>query len=446
MKTQTTTTRDHLGAAIPSTLAIAAVIVATLVCTSHGQSQQQQVRQAAQQPAPNQPVNAPAIEAVEAPVAAAVERPDDQDMIQIAILLDTSGSMSGLIEQAKTHLWSIINQSATTRRNGKIPTIQVALLHYGNDSLPSSEGYIEMLTPLTGDLDTVSEKLFALKTNGGSEYCGHVIDKAVKSLGWSTSNKAYKAIFIAGNEPFTQGSVDYKKACAEAIANGIIVNTIHCGNEKAGIDGKWQHGAELADGSFFTIDHNRVVAHIDAPQDTEISKLNAELNTTYIAYGKRGQQAAARQTAQDANASTVAPSVVAERAKTKSGAAYKNADWDLVDAVKDDKLELAEVETEALPEEMQKMTEQERKEHVEKMAKRRAELQAKLRKLVDARDKYVAGKRKEAAAAGEGDTLGHAINKAVTEQVKSRGFETEAEAQKPTEAATEESAEQTTEQ
>ena len=118
--------------------------------------------------------------------------------VDIAILLDTSNSMDGLIDQAKSQLWTIINEFAAAKRQGLTPTLRVALFEYGNTNLPASEGYIRQVVPLTDDLDSLSEALFALTTYGGDEYCGQVIDEAVKRLDWTGEPNAYKAIFIAG--------------------------------------------------------------------------------------------------------------------------------------------------------------------------------------------------------------------------------------------------------
>ena len=86
---------------------------------------------------------------------------------------------------------------------------------------------------------------------------------------------------------FNQGNVDYVKSCKNSISNGIIVNTIFCGDVKEGIDTKWKDGADLADGKYINIDQNQTIAYIEAPQDKEIARLGAELNKTYIAYGCR---------------------------------------------------------------------------------------------------------------------------------------------------------------
>ena len=182
--------------------------------------------------------------------------------IQLAVLLDTSNSMDGLINQARTQLWKIVNEFAKASQEGNEPTFEVALFEYGNDGLPPTEGYVRLVVPFTVDLDKVSQELFALKTNGGSEFCGQVIDRAVHTLAWSKSNRDLRCIFIAGNEPFTQGPVDYRKSCKAAADGGITVSTIHCGTLDEGIRGEWQNGAKLADGSYMSIDQNQAVADI----------------------------------------------------------------------------------------------------------------------------------------------------------------------------------------
>ncbi len=125
--------------------------------------------------------------------------------IQVALLLDTSNSMDGLIDQAKSQIWKMVNRLAAAKKNDEATDIEIALFEYGNDNLEMGEGYVRMVNSLTSDMDAISEKLFALKTKGGSEYCGWVIGDAVANLKWSDDNDDMKLIIIAGNEPFDQG-------------------------------------------------------------------------------------------------------------------------------------------------------------------------------------------------------------------------------------------------
>lgn len=345
-------------------------------------------------------------------------------LVQIAILLDTSGSMDGLIEQAKSQLWRIVNEFSKAKQDGVTPEVQVALYEYGKTSLRAEQGWVRQIQPLSTDLDKISEELFALRTNGGEEYCGWVIKTAVADLAWSPAADAYKAIFIAGNEPFTQGPVNYAESCKAAITKGIIVNTIHCGAEAEGINTKWKAGADLADGKYLVIDQNRAVVSITAPQDKEIAKLGVALNKTYLAYGVDGRLGAGRQEAQDANVASLAPAsgAVAQRAVAKASSNYRNSSWDLVDAVKEQKADVTKLKTEDLPAEMQKMNADERKAYVEKNAKERAEMQSKIATLNGERDKYVAARMKEAAGT---NTLDAVVISAVREQSAKRNFKFE---------------------
>ncbi len=340
-------------------------------------------------------------------------------VIQVAILLDTSNSMDGLIDQARKQLWRVVNELATARKNGKAPDLQVALYEYGNDSLSSENGYVRRVLPLTTDLDKVSEELFALKTNGGQEYCGQVIGAATKGLDWSHSADDMKLIFIAGNEPFTQGSVDFHKTCSTAVASGIVVNTIFCGERQEGINTHWKEGADLADGHYMAIDQNAKLPDIVAPQDKEIATLGLELNKTYISYGARGEEGAARQKAQDANLAA-APSANVQRQVAKAAAVYSNTGWDLVDASKEGVVDLDKVAEKDLPAEMKKMTPAERKAYVAQNAKKRTDIQAKIKSLDDERKKYVAQEIKKLPAATS--TLDAAVISTVRDLGTKKGY------------------------
>ena len=342
-------------------------------------------------------------------------------LVQVAILLDTSGSMQGLIEQAKSQLWKIVNEFINAKQNGRRPDLQVALYEYGKSSLAKESGWIRQIVPFTNDLDKISEELFKLKTNGGEEYCGWVIKDAVEQLAWSKSPNDFKAIFIAGNEPFTQGPVDYKQSCKAAIEKGIIVNTIHCGDQATGLSTKWQDGALLAEGKYMFIDHNRAVVHFEAPQDKEIAQLGVELNKTYIAYGTVGAQNQARQSQQDANVFSLAPSAGAsvQRALTKASVNYCNTSWDLVDACKEGAVKLTEMKKEELPAEMQKMSEKERTAYVETKTQERAQLQEKINRLNSERSKFVAEQTKHQSGSNTLDTV---IVSAIREQAVKKNY------------------------
>jgi len=349
--------------------------------------------------------------------------------VDVALLLDTSNSMDGLINQAKSQLWTIVQQFAKAKKEGQTPVLRVALFEYGNTGLPATEGYLRQVVQLTDNLDELSEALFSLTTSGGDEYCGQVIDEAITRLAWSEEPNGYKAIFIAGNEPFTQGSVNYRDACKRAIEKGIVVNTIHCGRREEGIRGKWQDGARIAEGDFFNIDQDRAVVQIKCPQDEIIIRLNAELNKTYLWYGspERRRSYSESQVAQDSNAQTASPAVAASRGITKSGALYRNVNRDLVDTLQENESILQEVEEKHLPEPLQELEPDERKAYVERMASKRKELQKKIKALAAEREAYLAKERRRQADESGSATLGDAVSQAVQKQLVAAGFEMEKE-------------------
>lgn len=351
-----------------------------------------------------------------------VNIPAKNSAIQLALLLDTSGSMDGLIEQAKSQLWKIVNELATTKKNNKTVELYVALYEYGKDAIPADEGYLRNIVPFSRDLDKISEELFKLKTNGGSEYCGKVILDAVENLQWNKDKDELKVIFIAGNEPFTQGDVDYKEACQKAIKKGIVVNTIFCGDYEEGIQTMWKDGADLADGKYININHNAELVHINAPQDEEIIKLGQKLNNTYVAYGIDGVEYKNRQKEQDLNSMSLSSQVMVERQVTKSNAQYVNTSWDLVDAKKEGNLKVEDLKDSELPDEMKTMTVDQRKEYIDKMAKEREELQNKINKLNAERSKYVAKKMLENS---NENTLDGVMLKAIHEQAVERNYKFE---------------------
>lgn len=346
--------------------------------------------------------------------------PAKDQQIMLALLLDTSNSMDGLINQAKSQLWKIVNELAAAKcGNGSRPSIKIALYEYGNDGLPASEGYIRQVSGLTDDLDLISEKLFALTTNGGNEFCGQVIKTSLNQLSWSTSNADLKMIFIAGNEPFTQGAVSYRIACSVAKEKGVVVNTIFCGNFEEGMRTKWKDGADITDGSYMSIEQNRKTVYVATPYDSKIDECNERLNKTYLYYGASGERKKEAQATQDRNAESYGMANKVERAVSKSSHAYKNSSWDLVDAAKEDESVISAAPVEQLPDEMQGMSVEQRKGYVAQKASERIKIQSEIQELNKKRQEYIATHSQQ-----ENDEamLDAAMIKAIREKAKEKNM------------------------
>lgn len=343
-----------------------------------------------------------------------------ESSIKVALLLDTSNSMDGLIDQAKTQLWEIVNELGRLKCDGENPNLQIALYEYGNSSLSVRQGYIRQVIDFSSDLDLISEKLFSLDTNGGHEYCGEVIITSLGDLKWGNNTKDLKLIFIAGNEPFTQGNVSYKDAALQANEQDVTVNTIFCGDYNSGIRGKWKAGAELTDGEYMVIDHNDKIVHIATPYDDIIIKLNAQLNDTYIYYGKNGAERMEKQALQDENAETLNEVVVVKRAVSKSGRLYNNASWDLVDAEEEKGFSYSSLDKENLPKALQNKSTSEIKAYVAEQRKKRTDIKKAIQSYNEKRDAFVAVQHQQNANKNSLDSV---LLKSVRRQAEAKNYE-----------------------
>lgn len=344
----------------------------------------------------------------------------DAPKIQAAILLDVSGSMSGLIEQAKAQLWNMVSTMGKAQCNGQTPKIEIALYEYGRSTNDINEGYVKKLNGFINDLDSLSQNLFKLTTNGGDEYCGQVIFTAIKDLQWDASPESYKVIFIAGNEDFLQGSVLYTQACDEAKKKGVIVNTIYCGNREQGIKEHWNLNSECGNGSFTVINQNDKIDDIPTPYDSIIFSYNDKLNGTYMGYGQKAQYFAANQAKQDQLNTSMSKSAGLKRIKSKSnGNVYDNAKWDLVDAVEKngdgviDKMDKAE-----LPDSLKNKSTAEIKQIVAEKSVERGRVQKEITTLNAQRDAYIAAEKAKNATKNNASNLETEVEKIIKEQAK----------------------------
>ncbi len=338
--------------------------------------------------------------------------------VDLAICLDVSGSMRGLLDSARQSIWSIVNDLALAKPT---PRLRIALLTYGNNGYPQANGWVKLETGLTQDLDLVSDRLFKQTLNGGTELVGRVLQASLQQLEWTTAKNALKLIIVAGNESADQDKmVNFREQCKKAISQGVMVNSIYCGNPGDNIAPGWKQVAQLAEGSFAAINQNGTIA-INSPFDSKIQTLNADLNRTYIPLGQRGSAASRNQSLQDRNAVGLNGQAGAQRAKTKSTANYF-CSWDLVDACKAKQVDITKVKAKDLPKSMQKMTIEERKAYVAKMAAKRSGIQKQILQLSKKRQGYV-NKEMAKRKLEDKSSFEAVVRKAVRAQAEAKGLE-----------------------
>lgn len=345
--------------------------------------------------------------------------PNQGRTIDLAICLDISGSMDGLIDAARQNLWAVVNDLATLR---PVPTLRVALLTYGCQTHDAERGWVKVETGFTTDLDLVSQKLFALTTNGGEEYVARVVRTALDELQWSSDKGTLQLLFVAGNEAATQDpTLAATDAAKAAIARGIVVNTIYCGASTDAIAGGWAEVAKAADGQFASIQQGQSVA-IATPFDAQLAELSAALNPTYVPYGQQREVWVHNQATQDANAVTLNVATAALRCQTKASGLYNAAQWDLVDACDDPKFELEKLKPEDLSEELRKLSLADLRAHIAAQKAKRTDLKQKVEAVGKQRDAFLQAELKRLGAEGD-QRFERAVLDAVRQQAESRGFQ-----------------------
>jgi hypothetical protein len=354
------------------------------------------------------------------PAAAPVAAPKAKN-IDVAICLDISNSMDGLIDSAKNKLWDIVNELAKIKPT---PNLRVALYTYGHNDYDPKIGWIKKNLDLTTDLDKLYETLFTLKTRGGTEYVTRVCRDAVRDLKWSDDKDALKLIFVCGNEPASQDPVVKLKEAADfAISKGVIINPIYCGNPDDNDARDWREFAGLCGGRFAAIDQNKSRVAIATPVDKELAELGAKLNTTYVCYGKDGMAKGQNQITQTANAEKQGKDVAAARTYSQANGIYKCEDWDLVDRMKaDPKLDISKIPEDELSPELKKLKPAERVTYVKDMATKREALQKQVLDLEKQRQAFIAEelKRNPNPSAQAFDA---AVKETLRVQAKSKGIE-----------------------
>ncbi|MEM6966685.1 MAG: vWA domain-containing protein [Bacteroidota bacterium] len=205
---------------------------------------------------------------------------DSTNFIQVCLILDVSGSMKGLISQAQSHVWSLLAFMENFEKDNQSPKIEWGVVTYGNANF-GENNFIHLETDFITDVDTLSDKLFLLKTGGGNEYAPEAIHFSLENLKWRKSEHAFKCIFIAGNEAFEQGDFDFETARKNAQSKGIILNTIFCGKDSLGRDLGWERAALLGAGEFASINQNIEAEKFKTPYDNKILKIFREYKNSF---------------------------------------------------------------------------------------------------------------------------------------------------------------------
>ena len=345
--------------------------------------------------------------------------------VDVVFVLDTTGSMGGLIQTAKEKIWSIATTMASAQQT---PEIRIGLVAYRD----RGDSYVTKTVELSDDLDSVYAELMDFEAGGGGdspESVNEALYSAVHNMSWSQQDQAYQVIFLVGDAPphMDYNEVRYPEIVASALSKGIVINTIQCGDMPSAI-APWTQIASLGNGNFFQVEQAGGAVAYTTPFDEEIADLSAKLDDTRLYYGTeevkekmRGKVAATDKLHESAS--------VASRARrgafnaSVGGRTNLLGENELVAAIESGTVDLNKLEEDALPEALKPMAPAEQSAFVAKLADERADLQRQIRDLSFDRDGYLAKKVDEAG--GLADSLDQKLYDAVKEQAGEAGLEYE---------------------
>jgi hypothetical protein len=294
----------------------------------------------------------------------------DTARIQVALIIDVSTSMNGLIDQAKSQFWNISNQLQTLQKKNHAVQLEFALATVGNAAY--YEDYSVFLhNGFVSDADSVFENLLSLKTSGSDENFGFAIQVFLKHLKWSVKKSDLRLIFVAGNEEFNQGPVPYLGIIHDAAKKGIIVNTIFCGQHQQGIELLWKSAAREGKGEYHAIFQDSVSPAISTPFDAKLRELNNQLNTTYVPFGQEGNLQLERMVRFDQHAEMLGGMMLCNRLQFKCNASFFHPAWDYIDACRDNPEFIKQSSDLELPPLLKGMNEEERMTFVRKKSEQR---------------------------------------------------------------------------
>lgn len=343
--------------------------------------------------------------------------------IEVVFVLDTTGSMSGMIQAAKEKIWSIATTLAAAE---SAPQIRIGLVAFRD----RSDDYVTRVVDLSSDLDNVFAQLMQFQANGGGdtpESVNKALHDAIHQISWSNNRNAYQVVFLVGDAPAHtdyQNDVPFHETLAVAQQRGILVNTIQCGEERKTRQ-QWQQIASLGGGEYLSVAQNGGAIASATPFDSKLAELAHNLESTRLYYGdadKRKKLEAKRKTS-DELYSSAPKAALAQRAKfhtTVSGETNLLGESELLNDIEQGKVRLEDVDKDHLPAEISTLPEIEQAEFVQSQIALRQQLEEEITAVAEQRRAYL--KEKVADADDAAASLDYQVFDTLKKQAETKGL------------------------
>lgn len=350
-----------------------------------------------------------------------------KQMLEMVFVLDTTGSMGGLLEGAKQRIWAIVND---VMQSSSRPAVRIGLVAYRDHG----DEYVTKVLPLTEDLDKVFSTLMDYRAAGGGdepEDVRRALADGVHRAGWSRDPSVAKILFLVGDAPPHDDYLDEPDtatSAGEAVRMGIIINTIQCGN-LPGTKAAWQAIAQRGQGQYFSIAHDGGVQTVATPYDERLGELGRKLGGTYLAYGGGGGSTGERHRAEAAALTVATETTVAANANsaTRADRALNKAlnkdayAGDLLQALENGTVKPDAIKDEDLPDDLKRLPPAARRQEIEKRLAERRQLRAEILALAKQREEFIAAERRKRSAEGKQGSFDVAVSAALKEQLARKG-------------------------
>lgn len=339
--------------------------------------------------------------------------------VEVAFVLDTTGSMADLIDGAKKKIWSIASTIVDTNPEADIAMALVAYRDRGDDYVVQSE-------PLSEDIQGLYAKLVKLEADGGGdtpESVNEALDKAVSGLQWTSGDNVKHIVFLVGDAPphmDYEQERQYPKILQLAADKHIVVNAVQAG-DMAETTPVWKEIAQFGHGRYIAIPQSGgQVIIIITPYDDEILRVQKMLDDSVVPYGNESRK-------RDTNARMAEKAASADSVKIDNSKYYSKrtitkevitGGGDLLADVRNNKIELGKINDDELPTELKAKPSAERQVWLDGRLKQRAELEEKMAALITKRDEFVLAESKKSAKPKTADSFDSAVEDTLRSQLK----------------------------
>lgn len=344
------------------------------------------------------------------------DRPLVHPRMEVCFVLDTTGSMSGLIDGAKRKIWYIAKQIVQTQ---PAPDVRFCLIGFRD----RGDEYITRHYDLTHDIDDIYKQLTAFSAAGGGdtpESVNQALHEAIRDTSWSNDENVLRTVFLVGDSPphmdYSQ-DVKYPAVARMARERDIIINTIQCGSNRQTTP-VWQDIARRAHGSYSAIPQSGNVQTIKTPMDQDMVSLNRKLGETLVPYGAAPARKSvyAKQKASEQAGGGVISDRLSYNARTRR---IVQGGGDLIEDLDAGRVKLENIPETDLPEPLRALSSGEKASWLDERRHERKELQQVVDSLIMERDAYIEKARKKQ---GRRDAFDEEVTRMLREQAARKGI------------------------